>query len=84
MHEGEDMSYSKLSASDQIHEGDRLIVVDDSGKVKKTTAKIVINPNTDKEEIVINKSKNHYFILSMYLRGASWVKAVAYEPVLNR
>ena len=77
------MAYSKLSAVGQIYEGDRLILVNGAGKVTKTTAKFVLNQNTDKEEVVINKSKNLYFILSMYLDGSSWVKAVAYEPVLK-
>lgn len=77
------MSYSKLTSCGQIHEGDKLIIVDGQGKVTKTTAKVVLHPNTNKEEIIYNKTGNKYFILSMYLNGSSWAKAVAYEPVLN-
>ena len=78
------MSYSKLSSPGQIFRGDKIILVDVEGKIRKCKAKAIINQNTDKEEIIINKKRNSYFIVSMYLNGSSWVKALAYEPQLNR
>lgn len=78
------MSYSKLSAYGQIYQGDRLVIVDGQGKAMRRVARDVLNAGTDKEEVIINLSKNKYFIVSMYLKGESWAKAIAYEPVLTR
>lgn len=76
--------YLKLVASGQIHEGDRLIIVGRDGRVLRRKARIVLNPYTDKEEIVFNKSSNLYFITAMVIDGSSWAKAVAYEPNLTQ
>jgi len=58
----------------QIKEGDILLLETNLGKFK-VHAKIICNENTPDEEIVIHKTKNHYFILHMMLNGSSWVKS---------
>lgn len=62
-----------LTSAGQVNVGDTLII-DDGKEVKSHTAKIVINAGTEKEEIVLRKKKNLYFIISMYLSGQSWAK----------
>jgi hypothetical protein len=60
----------------QLNVGDKIQV---TGKSKKydstTTVKAVLNSG-DKEEILIDKSKNIYFITSMLLDGSSWTKEI--------
>ena len=65
----------ELKEYGQIKQGDVLYIKTDLGNFA-CRAKIVIRSGQDTEEIVIHKSKNHYFILSMYFDGASWVKNV--------
>lgn len=62
-----------LTRAGQIKVGD-ILIIDDGEEVKSYTAKIVINAGTEKEEIVLRKKRNVYFITSMYLSGQSWVK----------
>jgi hypothetical protein len=38
------------------------------GEVKE-----VIFEGTSREEILLNKPKNHYFLISKYIKGDSWV-----------
>lgn len=68
----------------QIEQGDRLSIIDSQGRLRKCTARLVLSAGTDKEEIVTNKAKNHYFIVSMVLDGSSWAKAVAYSAKATR
>ena len=60
----------------QIKKGDVLQII---GKKQlddqKTTAKEVIKVN-GKEEVILNKKMNYYFITELLLKGESWAKQV--------
>jgi hypothetical protein len=64
----------------QIKEGDTLAIEKSNGCKFVATAKRIINPGTEKEEVVICKTRNDYFIVSMFLNGTSWVKNVTRLP----
>lgn len=64
----------------QIKEGDVLIIEKRNGCKHVAQAKMVLNRGTDREEVVICKSKNDYFIVSMLLDGKSWVKSAVRLP----
>lgn len=64
----------------QINNGDALIIETKTGITFPAVAKRVLHGGTDKEEVVIAKSKNHYFIMSMMLAGKSWAKNVIRIP----
>lgn len=60
----------------QIKTGDVLLIND--GRVTfPVEVKSVFNRGMGEEEILISKSKNIYFIVSMVLEGTSWVKAAS-------
>lgn len=40
----------------------------------------VLKPNTDMEEILLDKKENLYFITSMALDGSSWAQDVQVQP----
>lgn len=58
----------------QLKKGDKINLLDGAGRVHTADVKEVICPGTDREEIIICKKKNLYFITDNYLRGTSWVK----------
>lgn len=64
----------------QIENGDVLVIETKTGITFPAVAKRVLHGGTDKEEVVIAKSKNHYFIMSMMLAGKSWAKNVIRIP----
>lgn len=74
------MNYQSLRGYGQILKGDKLIIISADGSVKKAVARDVLNKNTRQEEIIINKKKNLYFIVSMVIDGTSWAKCVALAP----
>lgn len=45
-----------------------------------TTAKEILNAGTNREEVIYNRKKNHYFITSMVLDGTSMHKHVFIVP----
>jgi len=59
----------------QFKIGDTILIVQ-SDKFFKASVKDVLNYGTDKEEVIINKTKNLYFIVAMYLKNKSWAKQV--------
>lgn len=65
----------KVNKVGQINVGD-MLYIDTCYGLFHVTAKLVLFKNETKEEVVIHKKKNHYFILSMLLDGSSWVKSV--------
>jgi hypothetical protein len=71
----EQSEWHPLTAPGQIQEGDRL-----SFKVGSSficaRARQIIAPGTDKEEVVYNRKKNHYFLTSMAVDGTSSHKNV--------
>ena len=64
-----------LSAPGQIQEGDWLCFTV-SGSFICAQARLIIYPGTDKEEIVYNRKKNHYFCTDMAIAGTSNHKGV--------
>lgn len=68
----------RLTAAGQIKCGDE-IHCEYKGKLKKYTAIEVLNPGSDREEIVVNKKANIYFITSMAIDGTSWAKNVKFH-----
>lgn len=62
----------RVTKPGMIKEGDTLLIDTCYGKFK-AKAKMVFFPKTTREEVVIHKKKNHYFILSMVCDGSSWV-----------
>lgn len=64
-----------LSAPGQIQEGDWLCFTV-SGSFICAQARLIICPGTDKEEIVYNRKKNHYFCTDMAIAGTSNHKGV--------
>jgi len=61
---------------DDIKQGDTIILT--GGEYNKTPlkAEIVKHSEVDGVEVIINKRKNYFFNLGMYLEGKSWVKEV--------
>lgn len=51
------------------------ILIDDGKTVFPATVKDVINQGSNLEEIVISKTKNRYFLVSLLCHNTSWVKA---------
>lgn len=68
----------KITTFGQLSVGDKVKIVGKSKRdcYKSITVKDVLNPNTKKEEIIINKSKNYFFITNMLVKGTSWAKEV--------
>lgn len=58
----------------QVQEGSALLIVTCYGDFI-AKAKIVIQPGTVNEEVVIHKRANHYFITDLVLIDESWVKS---------
>jgi len=68
------MKLKKVELITDIKQGDTLIVTGDILKnepVKAQTVKVSVNDGT---EVIIDRKKNRYFNLGMYLEGKSWVK----------
>lgn len=69
------MQIEKIAKAGQVREGDLLLIGTNDG-VQEARARIVLNHGTDREEVVIAKRSNRYFITSMLLDGTSWAKDV--------
>ena len=65
----------KLERAGQIQEGDTL-VLSYRGEGQAHTVAEVLNPATDREEILLNIEDNLYFITSMAIDGTSWAEGV--------
>lgn len=63
-----------LTGYGQIGEGDVLLLKRANEYVAPVEVKRVMFSGTEQEEIIISKSKNLYFIVSLFLAGKSWVK----------
>tara|TARA_R110000850_G_scaffold269167_3_gene401043 strand:- start:6847 stop:7107 length:261 start_codon:yes stop_codon:yes gene_type:complete len=71
--------FEKVIDQGQIGEGDHLIMHTGAGIITAVAREVINNEyehDVYGEEIVYNRSKNHYFITSMVVRGESWVKEV--------
>jgi hypothetical protein len=69
----------RLTKVGQIKVGDVISMVM-AGRRICTSAKEVLNAGTDREEVIYNRKKNHYFITSMVLNGTSNHKEVFIIP----
>lgn len=68
-------AWRPLELAGQIQQGDWLSFTV-AGSFFCAQAKLIIYPGTDKEEIVYNRQKNHYFVTSMAVDGTSTHKGV--------
>lgn len=65
-----------ITAEGQLKKGDKIQIVGKSdGDSQIVTVKEIVH-HADREEIIINKRRNLYFITSMMLAGTSWAKSV--------
>lgn len=68
-------AWDALARPGQIQPGDQLSFTVGGSLICAPVA-LVLFPGTDREEIVYNRKKNHYFITSMALDGTSSHKSV--------
>lgn len=66
--------FEPLADYGQVNVGDLIVVRNVDGEVTPVIVPDVVQAGTDTEEIITDKHKNSYFIVSMYLAGQSWVK----------
>jgi len=67
--------WQPLAGAGQVRKGDKLrFSIGDKSYCE--TAKLILNPGTDKEEVIYNIRQNFYFITSMVVGGASSHKGV--------
>jgi hypothetical protein len=71
-----------LTAAGQIKVG-YTVYCEYEDKPVKYLVKQVLNPGTDREEIIVNKKKNRYFITSMAINGTSWAKNVRIDVAVS-
>lgn len=69
------MELIPLTGPGQLQVGDVLLIEKRNRIVAPAEVKEVIRAGTGEEEIILAKGRNLYFIVSMFLRGESWVKA---------
>ena len=69
---------TKLTDFGQIDSGDR-VTCKYAGRIRSYKVREVLSKGTSREEIIINKKQNKYFIVSMALDGSSWAKDVHVE-----
>ena len=69
------MRIEPLTEYGQIKSGD-LILLKNRGVIESHKVKDVVASGTDREEIILKRKKNIYFIVSMALEGSSWAKSV--------
>ncbi len=65
----------------KINDGD-LIVIQRKSDKRNLLAQVkeVLYRGTGKEEVILSKGKNDYFVWSMYQDGAGWVRRVWHLP----
>ncbi|WP_390614233.1 hypothetical protein [Maricurvus nonylphenolicus] len=77
------MQIQKLTAVGQVKALD-LIITEYKGIPTPYFAEEVLNPGTDKEEVIVDSRYNKYFITSMAVNGKSWAKNTIVIPALKR
>ena len=66
----------QLTAEGQLTKGDKIKIIGKSERDSQTvTVKDVITVN-GREEVIINKKRNFYFVTSMVIAGKSWAKSI--------
>lgn len=68
------MNILPITGYGQISTGDVLLIKRSNEFVAPVEVKDVLQKGTDEEEIILSKTKNQYFIMSMFIDGKSWVK----------
>jgi hypothetical protein len=68
------MELKDVTTLTDIKQGDTLIITGDTLKNESVKAQMVKVSANDGTEIIIDKKKNRFFNLGMYLEGKSWVK----------
>jgi hypothetical protein len=63
-----------LTRHGQVKVGDVLLIKRNSEFIAPVEVKQICFEGTPKEEFVLSKNKNVYFILSRFLLGTSWIK----------
>jgi len=63
-----------LTGFGQVKVGDVLLVKRSNEFIAPVEVKDVLNYGTPREEIVLSKAKNQYFLVSKFLDGSSWIK----------
>jgi hypothetical protein len=61
----------------QIVMGDVLLLKRHGRFIAPVEVKQVLRAGEESEEIILSKTKNLYFVMSMFLKGSSWVKECA-------
>lgn len=69
------MEIKKVTELGQIKKGDTILITGDIYKNEPFKALEIIE-RTKFTEVIIDKKKNKYFNVDMYLAGCSWVKEV--------
>lgn len=67
-----------LTKSGQIKAG-ATVVLEYKGDDQIHTVDQILNPGTDREEILLDTKTNLYFITSMAIEGSSWAKKVKFS-----
>lgn len=68
------MKVHEIETINDIKEGDIIIISGDMYDRHPVKVPMVKVSESDGTEIIIDKKKNHYFNLQMFLQGSSWVK----------
>lgn len=70
------MKLKQVLKIDDIKQGDTLIVNGD-GMYHEPVKALIVKVSEHGTEVIIDKKRNRYFNLGMYLEGKSWVKEVS-------
>ncbi len=71
-----------ITSAGQVKKGD-VIVCKYKGKERSYKVKEVLFPGDHKEEIIVNKKKNKFFLTENVIKGRSWAKNAMFIP-MNR
>lgn len=66
----------KITEYGQLSIGDNIVIVDSNGQHIHHVVQDILSPGTNKEEIIIDKKDNKYFVTSKYLNDNSWANEV--------
>lgn len=70
------MKIKDVKSITDIKVGDRLLICDTANEIQLAVVQYVKVSDQDGTEIIINKKRNRYFNLGLYLNGESWAKDV--------
>ena len=70
------MKMRSINLIDDIQEGDQLLITGDCYVCEPFKAELVKVSENDGTEVIIDRKRNAFFNVGMYLKGKSWVKEV--------